>query len=112
MKHIPFILYALFIILGILLLLSQAYSINTISHDDAISYLAATGHQGLYQTSKPAAQWIPARAWQSFWTPDRFWCFRNISTELAMNDIHPPLYFWCLHIVTSFLGVELTTGPI
>ena len=59
--------------------------VDRVSHDDTISYLAATGHQGEYQRivdagatgvdaepgasrqpTTPVAQWVPAARWQAF----------------------------------------------
>lgn len=85
--------------------------LNTLSHDDGISYLAATGHQGRYATSIPAQRWVPARAWKAYWTPDEFGCFGRIGSDLGQYDIHPPLYFWLLHIWTYVFGVTLASGP-
>lgn len=97
---------------GVTLLVWQALSVSTITYDDGISYLAATGHQGLYWTDKPTGQWVLASQWQSFWTPSEFGVFEKISHDLAFYDIHPPLYFWALHVWTSIMGVYLSTGPL
>ena len=100
------------LLLGAALLLIRAGAQNTLSHDDAISYLAATGHMGAYATEIPAGRWVPAQAWQAYWTPDRFGIFRQIGRDLARYDIHPPLYFWLLHIWIQVTGVRLSAGPL
>jgi len=97
---------------GVILLTWQALSTSTITYDDGISYLAATGHQGLYWTERPDAQWVLAGQWQSFWTPAEFGSFKKISHDLALYDIHPPLYFWALHVWTHVVGVQLSAGPL
>ena len=100
------------LVLGALLLLIRAGAQNTLSHDDAISYLAATGHMGAYATDIPAGRWVPAQAWQAYWTPEHFGIFRQIGRDLARYDIHPPLYFWLLHIWIQVTGVRLSAGPL
>lgn len=103
---------AVAITFGVVLLMLQARSVSTISHDDGISYLAATGHQALYASGMPSNQWVPASKWQSFWAPDQFWVFSTISRDLASRDIHPPLYFWLLHVWCHVYGVVLSSGPL
>ena len=100
------------LVLGAALLLIRAGAQNTLSHDDAISYLAATGHMGSYATDIPAGRWVPAQAWQAYWTPDRFSVFGQIGRDLARYDIHPPLYFWLLHVWIQVTGVRLSAGPL
>ncbi|HUT23836.1 MAG TPA: glycosyltransferase family 39 protein [Sumerlaeia bacterium] len=85
--------------------------LNTISHDDGISYLAATGHLGLYATMMPQSRWVPASAWQAYWAPGDFGCFARIGSDLANYDIQPPLYFWLLHAWTHVFGAGLSSGP-
>ena len=66
----PFSLVGLAMILAVALLVVQATSLATISHDDGISYLAATGHQGSYEHGAPSNEWVQASTWQSFWAPN------------------------------------------
>lgn len=47
-------------------------ALRTISHDDGISYMAATGHEGAYFQTTLAARWVEAAAWQAYWQPDGF----------------------------------------
>jgi hypothetical protein len=100
------------LVLGATLLLIRSGAQNTLSHDDVISYLAATGHMGAYATEIPAGRWVPAQAWQAYWMPDRFGVFGQIGRDLARYDIHPPLYFWLLHIWIQVTGVRLSAGPL
>src|SRR5690606_11048982 len=86
------------------------------SHDDVISYLAATGHQGEYARvvetlSPPVAQWVPAGQWQAFTQIDRAFPLLTIARDLGHHDIHPPVYFWLLHVASLIAGVGLWTGP-
>lgn len=93
------------------LLALRAGSLRSISHDDGISYIAATGHQSEYALQPPAGAWVQAREWKRLWKPETFGCFRAIRDGLANYDIHPPLYFWMLHLWTFCRGTELTSGP-
>src|SRR5688500_17000609 len=60
------------------LLVARAHALGGISHDDGISYLAATGHQDAYARRAPRAAWVPARDWKAFWRPERVGCLRTI----------------------------------
>jgi len=42
---------------------------------------------------------------------EKRFCFKQIASDLAHNDIHPPLYFWLLHLWCLLWGVSLWTGP-
>ena len=90
--------------------------ITRVSHDDTISYLAATGHQGQYQRvidtgAAPVAQWVPAERWQAFTQIEDRLPLLTIARDLGHHDIHPPVYFWLLHVWALLVGVQLWTGP-
>ena len=85
-------------------------------HDEAISYLAATCHQGEWDRmtargAAPVATWTPAGEWRRFAEPDDALCLGRISRDLADHDIHPPLYFWLLHLWVGAVGVSIASGP-
>ena len=82
------------------------------SHDGAVSFLAATAHQGDYarildQRTAPLETWATADTWQRLWQIDRRGAFIAIGDDLAHYDLHPPLYFWLLHLVFVFTGAKL-----
>jgi hypothetical protein len=82
------------------------------SHDEAISFVAATCHQDGFKQltarqSYPYGVRAPVAAWQQFWKIDRKWCFGSITHGLAHTDIHPPAYFWLLHVWSVATGVGL-----
>ena len=90
---------------------------KAITHDEGISYLAATGHQKEYSLLPydhryPFGLWVPASEWKPFITRDRLFCFHKIGWDLAHYDIHPPLYFWLLHVWIWIFNVHLWTGPL
>ncbi|MBW3605801.1 MAG: glycosyltransferase family 39 protein [Actinobacteria bacterium] len=94
----------------------QLASLRRISHDDTISFLAATGHQGEYQRVvdsglAPVARWVPASRWQAFTQIERPLPLLTIARDLGHHDIHPPVYFWLLHVWSLLVGVYQWTGP-
>jgi hypothetical protein len=99
------------LLLSLGLHVSRMRCLTTLVHDDGISYMAATGHQGAYQKDLPFDQWVPAGEWKRFWRPESFWCFQTIASDLRTYDIHPPLYFWGLHVWTYCFGTHLWSGP-
>lgn len=93
--------------------LSEKY---TVEHDEAISYLAATCNQARWEAARgqrayPFGAWTPASAWETFFEPRSAFCFKQIGQDLAHHDIHPPLYFWLLHLWVLVVGVHVWTGP-
>lgn len=88
----------------------------TITHDETISYLSAVGRQGDFErlfrdNVYPANHWARAGEWQAWFAIDAPFSFRQIGLDLAESDIHPPLYFWLLHIWIWLFGVHAWTGP-
>jgi len=87
---------------------------KTLDHDEGISYLSATGHQGDYSRideNRPFGTWVEASEWKKFLQIEKILCFKQISSDLARHDIHPPLYFWLLHLWSLLFGIHLWTGP-
>jgi hypothetical protein len=85
------------------------------THDESISYLAAACHQDDYaritvRAEPPFGRWAAASDWKALLRPDRALCLGQISRDLAREDIHPPLYFWLLHVWALVFGVGLWTG--
>ena len=56
-------------------------------------------------------KWVDAKEIKAFWTQIDFFKFRQIRYDLSHGDLHPPLYFWILHIWSSFQSVNAHTGP-
>jgi hypothetical protein len=114
-KHTVLIL-ALIMALSAALLAARIAQKDTITFDDGISYLAATGHQGQFedivgQGLFPFGVWAKASDWQKLLQPECHFCFSQIASDLTHYDIHPPLYFWILHLWSITLGVHTWTGP-
>jgi len=90
---------------------------KTIGVDEGISLLTATGHEKSYHNTitkktPPYGMPAPASDWKQFIRPDKVFCFKEISDALADYDVHPPLYFWSLHIWFLTFGTSITSGTI
>lgn len=104
----------IFVVAFVFGLCSRVYVISTmqiIQHDDAISYITANNHH-LDYTNAPFRRFVPNQEWQALLTPDEFLPLASIASGLAMIDIHPPLYFWLLHIAVFVTGDTLHTGAL
>lgn len=93
---------------------------DLIEHDEAVSYLAATGHQKEWAqvaTDSPTApaalagRWLEARTWKRLIRPEPDPRLATIRYDLARTDLHPPLYFWLLGSWMRLVGVGPATGP-
>jgi len=81
-----------------------------IDHDDVISVIAATCNQLRYAGAEQYGHWVAAADWQQYWHMRSFGCFSAIADGLVQTDIHPPLYFWLLHIWLHLFGVSIFAG--
>jgi hypothetical protein len=81
-----------------------------LSHDDGITMLGVTCNQGRYAGGTPTQQWGPAGVWQDYWRLRSPGCFDQIRSDMANFDIHPPLYFWALHLWFIAFGVSLSSA--
>jgi len=88
---------------------------KTLSKDEGFSYVCATGHATEYVRATegryPFGEWVLAAEWKKFLQLDQRFCFKKIGLDLASTDIHPPLYFWLLHVWSLVFGINLWTGP-
>jgi hypothetical protein len=97
--------------IGVGLRLESVRHKHTPSHDESISFIAASCHQDAYDREAPVGQTVPASQWQRLWTVgDAKFCFAAIGRGLAHTDLHPPLYFWLLHVWSLIFGIGLTQG--
>ena len=111
-------LVALILIAAVLL--GTAFRLDSMRHkhglhvDEEWSYVTAAGHLGDFGrigTTQLRGAWVPAAQWKSMVGPGRTFDFGQIDSDLAGHDVHPPLYFWVLHIWTLIFGVKFWTGP-
>ncbi|MBN1674483.1 MAG: glycosyltransferase family 39 protein [Kiritimatiellae bacterium] len=90
---------------------------KTITHDEGVTYLSATGHQETYHHlwmtgRRPFGVWVPASELTKLISVQEPFCFGQIAQGLARHDSHPPLYFWLLHLWILLAGVHTWTGPL
>lgn len=85
-----------------------------VQHDETISLMAAACKSQAFQDRRLdlANRWVAASEWQRFHEIETPLCFAKIQSDLIVLDIHPPLYFWALHIAGLFVGLNATTGPL
>ncbi|HEX7479185.1 MAG TPA: glycosyltransferase family 39 protein [Polyangiales bacterium] len=108
-----------FLLLAMLTSLAVGYRLQHRSNsriwnaDEGISYVVSTCHSNEYRddvTGTLSDQWLPAPRWKRLVQPGPQFCFRQIATDLSESDVHPPLYFWALHVWTHFFGNDLSAG--
>ena len=58
-----------------------------------------------------SGRWVPARAWQFYWQSDKLGDLVHIGPDLAAYDVHPPLYFYVLHLWLMLTGMHHWAGP-
>lgn len=66
-------------------------------YDEAFTLLAATGHLEDFDQRMRAGGAVEAGEMQRLLRPDSLRSWSALSQDLAVHDIHPPLYFWVLH---------------
>ncbi len=90
----------------------QILGVHFLEHDESFSYVVAGRGLEAFRTEAPAGRWVEAEAWQALWHPDGFRSFAEVSHDIALGDIHPPLHFWLLHVWGLVFGVAPWTGPL
>ena len=82
--------------------------------DEVISYLCATGNAGNYEEVlhkfPPYGKLVDAAEYKKYLEISEPKCFKKIATDLCTDDMHPPLYFWLLHLFVLNFGVTIFTG--
>jgi dolichyl-phosphate-mannose-protein mannosyltransferase len=101
---------------GLILRGAAAFSRDIITHDEAISYLSATGHQGEYDRTVERRQdstgWVTAGELKRLVRNEKALTLKQIGHDLAVHDFHPPLYFWLLHVWALAVGIYVWTGQL
>ena len=108
------LLLAASLVLGAGLRLWGAAGKKAMGYDAPISLLAAAGKIGAYhelqrEKCPPARTWVRASEWKKFLRPEGL-SLRRIRYDLAHYDVHPPLYFWLLHLWFLAFGAGLFKG--
>lgn len=111
------IAYLATFLLGIGLRVALIANRQVLEYDDAISYLMSTGHDGQYgqvftNQSPPIGTWAAGSQWQRYLQIEDGLGYRQIAYDLAHRDVHPPLYYWLLHLWLSITSVNLWSGYV
>lgn len=116
-KQITLGCIALFFVLAFAVRLYHVFSLTILTHDGSIAYCAAAGKHNAFAAaltdrSGIYTRWASAKEWRSFLFVDRVFCFGEILSGLKNFDIHPPFYFWLLHVFMLIFGTHAWTGPL
>ncbi|MBT8456186.1 MAG: glycosyltransferase family 39 protein [Alphaproteobacteria bacterium] len=83
-----------------------------ISHDSAITILSATGNQiafGSLDAMGLTDRWVDMAAFGFLRDPAPGLDFAAVREGLVLSDIHPPLYFYALHLWQALFGQAFST---
>jgi len=108
-------LIAVFVVCAVFMIGIRAVSIikkDTLWHDESISYLVSSCHGSESLNNDMARSPVAASEWKSLLELTGSYCFDQIRSDLLETDVHPPLYFWLLHIWSHVVGIDLWTGPL
>lgn len=107
--------------LSLALVLGTAFRVDSMRHkhgfhvDEWWSYVTASGHLGQFGSLDGTSlygRWVPAATWKGQWRPVSTFGFAQIARQLGAHDVHPPLYFWALHVWMLVFGVDFWSGPL
>ena len=104
-------------IVGLTVRIAGALDKKTVEHDEAVSYLCATGHLGAYVDTQIhgsdqslTGHWVEASQWKQFLHVDNKFLFGKIRRDMAGYYVHPPLYFWLLNVWVRWFGLNSLAG--
>lgn len=97
------------------LILGRAGVKTSIEHDEGITFIQSAPAMAEWATIAndhiaPAGVWVPASQWQALLQVRDPFAFAQISHGLAQWDIHPPVYFWLLHVWSLVFGMTPTSA--
>jgi len=78
-----------------------------LTHDESIAWLCAAAGESRFAAEMPglANRPAPAADFQAFLQRPGSLAFRTVARDLALTDIHPPLFFWGLHVQHFLVGL-------
>jgi hypothetical protein len=78
-----------------------------LTHDESIAWLCAAAGESRFAAEMPglANRPVPAAEFQAFLQRPASFAFRTVARDLALTDIHPPLFFWALHVHHVLFGL-------
>lgn len=78
-----------------------------LEHDEGITLLGVTGHQGEFTRlteTNLLDQWQDVGTWQHYVRVSPDVPLQQIQHDLNLHDIHPPMYFWALSVFLQQYG--------
>lgn len=85
---------------------------TSLSNDESVSYMCAAATAGIWETHIAGMVNTPITVAdiQRFYDRPEAFDFGTVSMDMAMYDVHPPLYFWLLHSIHVLWGTGPATG--
>lgn len=85
---------------------------TSLSSDESVTYMCASGTAGIWETSIADMMHRPLTMadLQRYYDRPAQFDFHTVSLDMARYDVHPPLYFWLLHIIHVLWGTTAATG--
>jgi hypothetical protein len=79
------------------------------NQDESVSFLESTCHLSEFNAlmaarKPPYGAWVDAGVWRRLVESEGDLCFGRVARDLATLDVHPPLYFWALHVWVLVFG--------
>lgn len=83
-----------------------------LSNDESVTYMCAAGTAGIWEEhiNDLRNRTITVAYMQRLYDRPPSTLFHRISLDMAQYDVHPPLYFWLLHIIHLLWGTTDITG--
>ncbi|MCB0767500.1 MAG: glycosyltransferase family 39 protein [Flavobacteriales bacterium] len=85
---------------------------KSLSNDESVSYMCASATAGIWETEIGGMVNMPLTVAdiQRFYERPVSFAFHTVSMDMALYDVHPPFYFWLLHIMHVLWGTGAATG--
>ncbi|WP_348729454.1 hypothetical protein [Rheinheimera texasensis] len=106
-RPVELVCIVIVILLVSMLKFADVKSRAMLEHDEGITLLGVTGHQGEFTRlteTNLLDQWQEASAWQHYVSVSPDVPLRQIQHDLNLHDIHPPMYFWALSVFLQQYG--------
>ena len=83
-----------------------------LSMDESVSYLCASATEGRFNKEDllRTDTILPAGFLKEYYATPAELRFRTVAHDLVHHDIHPPLYFWALHVIQWWQGFGIRNG--
>lgn len=85
-----------------------------LSNDESVTYMCAAASAGSWEEEIQGlmGRAVPVGRIQEYHARPSSFRFRTVSLDMALYDVHPPLYFWILHAIHCLWGTTDGTGAL